>query len=176
MPTKQEVRDELRAVVEEFLDSVSAEELSSLQASGLREALAREASRQQMFASRFGPFLSTARVERLLGVTRQAISKKVAKGQLLRATTTDGKAVYPRFQFVGQGISQPLLSVARVLREGGLDEWSILYWLTAPQPELHGLTPAQAALAAEPPADLLLRMAREDAGTWADADRHSHHD
>ena len=75
-----------------------------------------------------GPFHTTAGVQTLLGITRQAVHARVKRGTLLRVLTSDEVALYPTFQFRGAQVPPPLRRVLATFRETPVDGWTVAAW------------------------------------------------
>lgn len=92
-----------------------------------------------------GLLLTSTDFQRITGLSRQALSQAVEANRVLRLTTQAGKTCYPSFQLDTSG--RPLTSLRAVLGVfvGRVrSPWTIASWLTSPQPELDGATPANA--------------------------------
>lgn len=115
--------------------------------------------------------LDTTQVARLLGITRQAVHKRVRAGALLgvpgRSTTW-----FPAWQFDVHGAQvRPVLPlVLRAWGETAEPEESsagaILVWSQTPQPELGDLTPEDWIVLGKPDADVV-QAARQAARALA---------
>lgn len=115
-----------------------------------------------------GPFYDTASLTKWLGVTKQALDNRVKKHTLLMCRTSDGKRVYPAWQFDNHGDVHPgIQEVIRAFSEIGLDDgWTIARWLNLPNPDLGDQ--AASELLAGGVTEPVVRAARRD------ADRLSH--
>lgn len=126
---------------------------------------------QSRLSDRFGRFFTseTARAA-LQGITRQALNDRVNNNRLLRVETADGKQVYPELQFDGAGsIVQGLPKILQVLLRAAADEWTVLYWLTAPLDAYSGQTAIDVLRTATArDAKAILQMAKDDAAVWQD--------
>ncbi len=110
-----------------------------------------------------GPFYTTHSLGKVLGVSRQAIGKRVGSGSLVRVRTQDGESLYPAFQ-VRDGVLVPGLGeVVQALRMGTDDEYSIAQWLATPVDG--GLSPIERLAAGD--VDGMLTQARHTAMAWA---------
>ena len=115
-----------------------------------------------------GPFYDTAGLVTWLGYTKQAIEKRRKAHKLLGCRTTDGKWLYPVWQFQEDGEPLPGLPEAlRLLSEGLDDGWTIALWFTGETPErLDGASPRDwLRQGGEPQA--VLDIARIDSAAWA---------
>lgn len=115
---------------------------------------------------RFGAFYTTAKVMSLLGSNnRQSVTNMIRRNTVLRVRTADGRNAFPALQFdqsTGKVIAG-LRPVLQVLLPAAATEWTVLDWLVTPMPELEDRR-AIDALATD--ADLVLRLARQDAAAW----------
>ncbi|MCE0459630.1 antitoxin Xre/MbcA/ParS toxin-binding domain-containing protein [Curtobacterium flaccumfaciens] len=92
-----------------------------------------------------GPFRTTESVRQLVGVrTRQAVQARVEAGTLLAVMTSDGKRLFPDFQFDDRGQSLPRLNQVLEAFGGSKDAWDAALWLAQPEQDLGGQTPAEA--------------------------------
>ncbi|WP_241387694.1 hypothetical protein [Rhodococcus sp. CH91] len=112
-----------------------------------------------------GPFYDTAGLTRWWGISRQAVSKKVATHTLIACQLDEGQWVYPVWQFTSSGTVHPtLIPVWKTLRAAA-DPWTCALWLCAPQDALDGRTAAQ-WLTEDRPLEPVLTAARADAQRW----------
>ncbi|KRE81427.1 hypothetical protein ASG86_12930 [Arthrobacter sp. Soil764] len=119
-------------------------------------------------ADRVGPFYDTTGLKNWLGVSRQALEKKLGAGKLLGCLTSDRVRLYPVWQFTESGSLLPGLSDVLVeLKHGTEDGWIIAAWLTTPVEELGG-TAAEWLTARRDPAPVI-ELAHDDAAAWAAA-------
>lgn len=91
--------------------------------------------RRSPWAHVVGPVYTTAQLEKILGVSRQAIADRVRRRTLLGLHTQDGHVVYPVFQFEGTQVIGGLSEVLRIV-VGAVDDWTLASWLVATQPTL----------------------------------------
>lgn len=90
-----------------------------------------------------GLLLSSTDFQRSTGLSRQALSQAVESGRVLRLTTKAGKTCYPAFQLDDSGRVLPGLRPVLATFAGRIrSPWTAASWLTSPQPELDGATPA----------------------------------
>ena len=83
-----------------------------------------------------GPFYDTAGLRKWLGVTRQALSKRIGK-TLIGLRSDDGDILYPSFQFLPDGRVMPnLMEAIAVLSVGITDPWAQAQWVNTSVPEL----------------------------------------
>ena len=96
-----------------------------------------------------GPFYDTAGLSRWLGVSRQAVHKRIGKS-LIAVHTEENDILYPAFQFTEHGDTLPhLMDAARTLSTGLADEWSIAMWLNTPVDDLAGRSIVECLRAAD---------------------------
>ncbi|MDR0945959.1 MAG: hypothetical protein LBM66_07345 [Bifidobacteriaceae bacterium] len=101
--------------------------------------------RPHVYDVQFGPFYDSAGVTALLGISRQALSKRAARGTVIRTRTADSRDLYPTFQFRDRALDPAVKALLRPFRPAlaasGADGWAVSYWMTCPHPDLDGLTP-----------------------------------
>jgi hypothetical protein len=113
-------------------------------------ACAREAAKAAVapiiWGKAIGERLSTSEVVGVLGVTRQALNKKVAQGALL-GIPGRGTTYYPRWQFDEERrrIRPEVSRILGIFKRGGVsDSFTIAAWAMTPQPQvLEGMAPAE---------------------------------
>jgi hypothetical protein len=116
--------------------------------------------------SQVGPFYDTAGLCRWLGISRQAVHDRVRRRVLLAVTTSDGKTVYPAWQFDDAGQALPgMREVLEVFKDIPPNDWAVAVWLTTPDEMLGNLTPAQ-ALRNMDAIDAVRRIAMDVAARW----------
>lgn len=129
---------------------------------------------EQFFSSRFGRFLTseTARSE-LKGITHQALTNYVDNNSLLRVKTADAKEIYPELQFDGEGSIVPgLAKIFQILLPVAADEWTVLYWLTAPLHPYGNRTAIEVLRDGNArEAEAILELAQKDASVWQSISR-----
>ncbi|HCS61970.1 MAG TPA: hypothetical protein DIW46_11355 [Microbacterium sp.] len=129
------------------------------------------AQSQRRLSDRFGRFFtSETACEALQGISRQALKDRVDNNRLLRVETADGKMLYPELQFDGTGaMVQGLPKVLKALLPAAADEWTVLYWLTAPLDTFGGRTAIDVLRRGDArDAKAILKMAKDDAAVWHD--------
>lgn len=127
--------------------------------------------RQHRLSDRFGRFFTSETARKALkGISRQALKSRIDNDRLLRVETADGKKVYPELQFDGEGSTvQGLPKILQVLLPAAADEWTVLYWLTAPLDDYNGRTAIEVLRGADTrEAKAILKMAKDDATVWQD--------
>ncbi|MCC3276199.1 hypothetical protein LJ753_09990 [Arthrobacter sp. zg-Y20] len=123
--------------------------------------------RSSTLADRVGPFYDTAAMSEWLGITRQALDKKVKTGKLIGLMTSDRKRFYPEWQFTAEGELIPYLpEVLAELRNGTSDEWMIALWMRSPKEALKDESAAEWLVKRNDP-EAVLELARHDAAAWA---------
>jgi hypothetical protein len=112
-----------------------------------------------------GPFYDTAGVQTLLGgVTKQAVAARRDKHTILAVKTSDGRWIYPTFQFTGQDVDSALVPAIRAFENA--PAWSTALWFVTPNPDLEDdRTPLDWVRAGEP-ADAIENSARRTAREW----------
>lgn len=118
-------------------------------------------------AERVGPFYDTAGLISWLGISRQAINKRVHAGKLIACRTEDRVLLYPTWQFGDDGELHPELSeVIDILWTGTQDGWTIALWLVTAAEQFEGKS-AKEWLLESKDSDVILQVARRDAAAWA---------
>jgi hypothetical protein len=92
----------------------------------------------EAWAALLGPAYSVEQVAILLGITRQAVSRRHG---LLRLEQRDGYPVYPMFQFDGAAILPGIEQVVLELADAVATPWTIASWLQSPNADLGGRRP-----------------------------------
>ena len=111
-------------------------------------------------------FYSSSSAAEKLNQSRQALNKAVQDGMVFRVKTRDGEYVYPSFQFSGSKVVPEILRLVSILKDGGMDDWSVLYWLTSPLPMFNGETPASMAMNNDGRFEQVVELAQADAAHW----------
>ncbi|MEI6623679.1 MAG: hypothetical protein WCP28_17445 [Actinomycetes bacterium] len=112
-----------------------------------------------------GAVYTQAGLARAVNKSRQAIHTQIEHGTLLCARTADNHVVIPAFQFDEQ--LRPLSGLSEVVGTFGdeVDAWTLLSWLTAPQPDLDGLSVVEHLRAGGALTDALV-LARRTHSRW----------
>jgi hypothetical protein len=114
-----------------------------------------------------GPVYTGSSLAAAMGVSRQTISERAKKRNLVSLPTADSHVLYPSFQFDAdlQPI-QGLSDIWRVLTDSGTDEWTCAAWLLAP---LQGLNDRNtvAFLKFDGKLEIALGEARATVRRWA---------
>lgn len=114
-----------------------------------------------------GPFYDTAGIVELLGISKQAVAKRVAAGTLIGCQLADGRTwVYPTWQFAADDFRPIayLYEVWKTLRDAA-DPWTAVFWLRARNERL-GTTAVDYLQNYQDP-NPVLAEARADAARWA---------
>ncbi|MEU1197834.1 hypothetical protein ABZ446_16600 [Streptomyces sp. NPDC005813] len=130
----------VRSLPECALDHLRAEAARTLGQRAARAALA-----PVMWAELSGDMIDTTRASEALGVSRQALAKRVAAGTLL-GIPGRGTTHFPVWQFTPNwGLSPDAQAIFKIFREalGRLDPYAVMSWMATPSEELNGLTPEQ---------------------------------
>lgn len=115
------------------------------------------------WSDQLGPLYSSADVQQLSGMSRQAVQQAVDAHRLLRLRRGGTRTGYPAFQFDGAGHPLPgLRPVLIAFAAAPVSGYLVASWLTSPRDELAGRTPA-AALADSTAAELVAALASRDA-------------
>ncbi|MGC4934146.1 hypothetical protein ACLQ3C_10730 [Gordonia sp. DT30] len=171
MDRKQELLDELSHLLDErFSAAEEAGVDASLYADTNRLASAMVAALPALGVhdQLVGPFYDTAGLTGWLGVSKQAIAKRVKHRTLIACQLESGTWVYPTWQFTEQGaVDRRMVQVWQILREHA-NAWTAALWMCAPNPDLDGdtvihhlATDSTERLAA------VVDAARADAARWA---------
>lgn len=113
-----------------------------------------------------GPFYDSTTLAAWRGVTRQALSKAVAKRDLIGLKIGDGSLVFPSFQFGVSGSLLPnLRQVLALVDPDRIDPWGSALWLNTEADEFGGTTAAQALRDGRD--EQVLAAARRAAHAWA---------
>ena len=114
-----------------------------------------------------GPLLTSAQVRELLGnVSRQRVDELLRSRRLIGMSGRSGRRRFPLFQFRDGRPTETLVAAYWTVADGGADEWTAASWCVAPDPALDGSSPVQWSKA-DGDAELLLRVARQDAARFA---------
>jgi hypothetical protein len=114
-----------------------------------------------------GPLLTSSQVRELLGnVSRQRVDELLRSRRLIGMSDRSGRRRFPLFQFRDGRPAETLIAAYWTVADGGADEWTAASWCVAPDPALDGSSPLQWSKA-DGDAELLLRVARQDAARFA---------
>lgn len=146
-----DMREALARGFRERLDALPSHLLDSLwpsQAEQLGGRVVGAALAPKIWADVAGERFDTAQLVQMLGITRQALAKRVASGTLL-GLPGKGTTFYPRWQFdlsaepIRVHRSVAAAFTAWVEEMGSLDPYAVASWAQTRQPELHDLTPVK---------------------------------
>lgn len=100
-----------------------------------------------------GPYFDTRGLRNRLGVSRQALSARVARGTLLGVESDDGSTLYPTWQFTPElTVIRGLSGTLKVLSLGGVrDGFTKAVWLNSQRTELDEMSPREWLLAGGSP-------------------------
>jgi hypothetical protein len=134
-------------------------------------AVAPVPARTNKMAEQVGPeFYDTAGVTVALAqpgadpISKQAVEHRRRRRTILALQTSDGRWIYPTWQFRDHDVMPGLADVLAVFDEH--PSWSVGTWLTTPSKDLDGHTAVQ-WLDERRDRDHLLRLARHTAHRWA---------
>jgi hypothetical protein len=113
----------------------------------LAAAKIRGVERQQSMLKQFGGVLKVADVEKLLGISRQAVHKRQKQGQLIGLTLGKRGHAYPAWQFEGGRTLPQLEPVLHALR--GHDPWMQMAFFVNGNDRLEGKSPLDLLRAGE---------------------------
>lgn len=138
---KKEVNDQ----IDKMIDEGEVRDFSQASARATAHVVNEAMSSANRINDRVGPFYASSKIERNVGITRQAVSERARNHTLLRLATSDELMVFPKFQFKNDGeVRKNLVSVFKILLDGGVDPWTVAYWLTSPIAELDERTAIEA--------------------------------
>ena len=123
-----------------ILEDLDAEQIQRYGRDAARQALA-----PLVWRAAAGDALTTQQIQSLLGVSRQALHKRVAAGTLL-GLPAERTTLYPAWQFEGSNVRPVVEEIIAALREGLEGEYDarlVASWAHTGQPELRGRTPAE---------------------------------
>lgn len=173
---RDDVRDALVAGFRERIDAMRDEAIGALDVSRAHRLGARAAKAALApvaWDSVIGGRYETADLVEMLGVSRQALAKRVAAGTLV-GLPGRGTTLYPTWQFdtaYSPARVRPdvaALLAAWVEQAGSLDPYAVVSWSQTEQPEIHGLTPADALAKGDATyTDMLILSARVTAARLA---------
>jgi hypothetical protein len=122
-------------------------------------------------AEQVGPeFYDTAGVTVVLAapgadpISKQAVEHRRKRRSLLALQTSDGRWIYPTWQFRDHDVMPDLAEVLAIFDQH--PSWSVATWLTTPTADLDGVTAVQ-WLAEGRDRDRLMRVVRRTAHQWA---------
>lgn len=89
-----------------------------------------------------GPFYTPASMGEAIGESRSSIYRRITAGTVLAARLQNERWVCPTWQVVDDAVHPDLVATWRKLTDSA-DEWTALLWLSSPNEDLCGLSPAQ---------------------------------
>ncbi|KNA90987.1 Uncharacterised protein [Mycobacteroides abscessus subsp. abscessus] len=167
---KQALLDELSRLVDERFAmaedaGVDAEVFADTQR--IATAMAAALPSVTVHDQRVGPFYDTAGLTSWLGVSKQAIAKRVKNNTLIGCQLESGTWVYPTWQFTDAAkVDQHLLQVWQILREH-TNAWTAVLWMCSPNPALNDETAVRYATGGGDEFAEVLAAAHADAARWA---------
>jgi hypothetical protein len=109
---------------------------------GRRAALL--AASEVLWERHLGPLYSTNQVRELMGIgSRQAISERVKRRRLLAVPGSDGRPLFPAFQFAGRRLLPGLAAILDVFQGAVESQYTLASWFVTPEPLLEERTPAE---------------------------------
>jgi hypothetical protein len=126
--------------VGELLDRLSSEQLEQRGRDAARHALA-----SLVWRASAGEVLTTEQARQVLGISRQALHKRVDVGSVL-GLPGERTTLYPVWQFSGSEVRPVTAEIIGAFRErldGEYDATIVSSWATTPQPDLHDATPEE---------------------------------
>ena len=125
------------AIVDILADIIEKQQHSPVQAALVRGEIAKEKYKQ------YSPYLSTEEYAKSIGISRQAVLKRLHSGSLLSWQEHKQKAFQiPLWQFSNSGAPLPGLdSIMKILNIPGLDGWGKILFFLQRRESLNGKTP-----------------------------------
>jgi len=102
-----------------------------------------------------------------LGISRQAVTQRVARNRLLAVAPVGGRQRFPAWQFADGGVLRGLEDALAILADGEVDPWARLLFFLTEQDDLAGPRPLDALRLGD--AAGVARAARRYAGVAAPA-------
>ncbi|GAB92377.1 antitoxin Xre/MbcA/ParS toxin-binding domain-containing protein [Gordonia rhizosphera] len=143
------------AALYEDTAAIAAAMVSALPAAGVHDQIV-------------GPFYDTTGLTSWLGISKQAVAKRVKHSTMIGCQLQSGTWVYPTWQFTEQGaVDRELLEAWRILREHA-NAWTAALWMRSPNPDLDGHTAVECLTSGSAAhRKLAMDAARADAERWA---------
>lgn len=85
---------------------------------------------KQLFDDILGKMLTKDETAQLLKASADYVSALEKQNSLFSVTGSDGKPLYPEFQFKDHTIFEPIRHTAEILKPIEVNEWSIPLWLS----------------------------------------------
>ncbi|GAA2523980.1 hypothetical protein [Streptomyces longisporus] len=114
----------------------------------------------------WGPFYDSSGVAELLDISPAEAEKQGEMRELLMVNTTDGRFLFPVWQFTDDHLHRRVAKVLTVFRDLSISPWMVVQWATAPNPELGDVTPVE-WLRGNQPTGPVLEDARAYAARWS---------
>ncbi len=117
-----------------------------------------------------GPCYDSAGVAAVLGgprsrpVSKQAIATRRRRQTILALATTDGRWVYPTFQFADGVVREDVVRLLATFHDA--PRWSVAAWFQTPAVDLGDRTPIAWLMSGRPVEDVV-RLAGHAVGRWA---------
>ncbi|MEY9840680.1 hypothetical protein [Streptacidiphilus sp. EB103A] len=113
-----------------------------------------------------GPFYDLAGAAHLVGKEPHILEKEAKAGEALVVTTIEGVKLLPAWQFDGPRVHPHVAKILEIFHSVPVDQWMIVQWATAPDPQLGGTSAIQ-ALHEGHDIEAVLADARRYAARWS---------
>jgi hypothetical protein len=154
-------RDETARVIADTLGELLPEGEITVE---VAERAARLAASESAWRRGLDLDLDTSAMAGLLGLSKQAVAKQLAKHRLIGLRTREGGWLLPAWQVIDGRPSRTLIEAYwSQVEHGRLSPWTVASWCVTPHPELDGLSPVEWAARRGDPDALLLTAARDAA-------------
>lgn len=124
-----------------LLQETEASRLAPADGDPLESARVRGLAARERLLKAEGSPLTVSQVEKMLGISRQAIHKRCSKGKLIALRTSKRGYLFPRWQFTDKGILPGLEEVLTELNED--DPWMQASFILNPNIWLDGVKPLE---------------------------------
>lgn len=124
-----------------LLEETEAERVMPADEDPLEGARLRGLAARERLIKAEGGSLSVSQVEKMLGISRQAIHKRCSKGKLIALSTSKRGYLFPKWQFTEEGILPGLEEVIAELDED--DPWMQASFMLNPNIWLDGVSPLE---------------------------------
>ncbi len=157
------------SLVDSLIEQKKITDLSESSVASMLAAIERSLLEQQNLNQRLGTFYTAERARKELGgISRQALSDRVKRKNLLRVVSSEGIHLYPAFQFQGGKVSPRLIRTLHTFFDHTDDPWIVQYWLTAPQEAFDGRTGVEILESGyDAEVEELLELAISEARVWS---------
>lgn len=113
-----------------------------------------------------GAVYTSGGVQSVLGISRQQLADRRRRGTIITARTSDGRWVYPAYQFDDGALRADVREVLDTLRASGTpDPWTLALWFPTAKAELGGVSPLKLLEVGR--LDAVLAHATGTAARWA---------